>query len=1204
MSGPARAALGRADLLDALVAGEPQVADFIAAELGLRRGEPAGKRDAPPTETQPATPSKAAADPQRQAPAYIPSDARFWQPLHWESFGDDPETATAPIAAFSRWRSPPSRPPHAQPLATWSELAPRLRQVLSDHREGRALDLERTIRWISRGRILTRFPRQRRRRWGPALMLLDDDARHLVPFRADRRMVRRALRRLLPAHALGHAAWRPHWPQPQAQDDSALPWPPPPGTLVLALGDLGALAAAGQGRQAAWLALGQQLQADGCWPLALFPGPLARCPPLLADLWGVLPWERPRPDDGQTPEQRAERLLRLLAMAGRIEPGLLRGARLLLPPDQADAGTEADVWQHPALDSGTGAIAGIDLGQARALREACIRDDPPELRRGMLRLIKAWRHGLPEEIWFDELLSADPLARAPSLDDPGLEDLSADISDARAYFKTFCTETDPDRPDTWASGDDDWFERVRTRATCYLWQEPGIGKALAARADGLLQARLRRGEAVGSDAIAADGIDTHGRVAETWQLVQQGARLIARAPEQAAPPSLSPIITIRAAAGRLDLIPFDDFWTHGQAPSWAARWGEDEHGPWVVFEVRPEHGPAVAQRMRWMPPGELVMGSPEDEPGRWDDEGPQHRVRIADGFWLFDTPCTQALWQAVMGRNPSRFQDPERPVEQVSWDEVQAFIPRLNERVPGLGLGLPSEAQWEYACRGGTDQALYSGPIEILGDNNVPALDPIAWYGGNSGVAYDLDEAEKPWWTERQYESDRAGSRKVQGKAPNPWGLYDMLGNVWEWTRDRWHSDYANAPENGSAWETGDDAVRVVRGGSWFFVARDCRCASRRRFQPGVRVNYLGFRCARVQGEFEPGQEQVSGAPSRPVGTPRGADRGRAVGPARRAAGGRVLLLGADAETLLPKAPALLIRGDREQLQLRRITQPSWASAIGRDRFGLWAELGIDGINGIQGQVIQRLRWIPPGRFTLGSPEDEPGRFSWEGPQQQVSIADGFWLFDTPCTQALWRAVMDANPSRFQDPLRPVETVSWADAQAFIQRINDRVEHLHLSLPSEARWEYACRAGTDTALYTGPIDIKGDAPALDPIAWYGGNSAHGFELDNGVDLSYLEQRAHTGKAGTRRVKAKAPNPWGLYDMLGNVWEWVEDGWHNGHEGAPNDGSARPPGSDADRVVRGGSWNFKARNCRCATRLRVQPGVRDSDLGFRCARVQP
>jgi formylglycine-generating enzyme required for sulfatase activity len=183
----------------------------------------------------------------------------------------------------------------------------------------------------------------------------------------------------------------------------------------------------------------------------------------------------------------------------------------------------------------------------------------------------------------------------------------------------------------------------------------------------------------------------------------------------------------------------------GCPPDWASEWGEDRFGVFVAFTLGD-----VNQRLRWIPPGRFLMGSPEEETrglARGDDaragleaEHPRHEVFITKGFWLFDTPCTQALWQAVMGDNPSRFRSPDRPVEQVSWDDVQIFLGRINERIPGLDLVLPTEAQWEHACRARTETALYTGDIEILGERNAPALDPIAWYGGNSGVDFELAE--------------------------------------------------------------------------------------------------------------------------------------------------------------------------------------------------------------------------------------------------------------------------------------------------------------------------------------------------------------------------------------------------------------------------------------------------------------------------------
>jgi formylglycine-generating enzyme required for sulfatase activity len=251
-------------------------------------------------------------------------------------------------------------------------------------------------------------------------------------------------------------------------------------------------------------------------------------------------------------------------------------------------------------------------------------------------------------------------------------------------------------------------------------------------------------------------------------------------------------------------------WTHplerGIPPTWASEWGEDRlHGPWCAFEVKD-----VVQRLRWIPPGVFWMGSPEDEEGRFADEGPRHLVSIDSGFWTFDTPCTQALWEAVMGENLSEFKGADRPVESVSWQQCQEFLTELNSRLEGLELSLPSEAQWEYACRAGTETARYS-------EN----LDAIAWYGENSG-------------NETHF---------VAGKEANSWGLYDMLGNVFEWCADVWVKGYTEKAR--AAVAESASAHRVVRGGSWRSGARYVRAAYRNGDEPSIRLNsLLGFRCA------------------------------------------------------------------------------------------------------------------------------------------------------------------------------------------------------------------------------------------------------------------------------------------------------------------------------------------------------------------------
>ncbi|MCY2966246.1 MAG: formylglycine-generating enzyme family protein, partial [Planctomycetota bacterium] len=228
----------------------------------------------------------------------------------------------------------------------------------------------------------------------------------------------------------------------------------------------------------------------------------------------------------------------------------------------------------------------------------------------------------------------------------------------------------------------------------------------------------------------------------------------------------------------------------GQAPAWASEWGDDRFGPFVILEIPKSDSGVVTQRWRWIPPGTFLMGSPKSEPGRSENEGPVHHVTLSTGFWMADTPCTQEFWEAVMRRNPSRFVDPQRPVERVTWSDLRDFVTQLNALVPGLNAELPTEAQWEYACRADSRQALYetpgaTGEIEILGECNAPALDWIAWYTGNSGIDFELTEgADSRNWPRKQYPHKKAGTHPVGRKLPNGWGLYDMLGNVWEWCAD------------------------------------------------------------------------------------------------------------------------------------------------------------------------------------------------------------------------------------------------------------------------------------------------------------------------------------------------------------------------------------------------------------------------------------
>jgi formylglycine-generating enzyme required for sulfatase activity len=584
------------------------------------------------------------------------------------------------------------------------------------------------------------------------------------------------------------------------------------------------------------------------------------------------------------------------------------------------------------------------------------------------------------------------------------------------------------------------------------------------------------------------------------------------------------------------------FWDGGRAPSWAEDWGRDEYGAWVTFRVP---GTDVTQRMRWCPPGTFMMGSPDDEPGRFDSEGPRHTVTFAQGFWMFDTACTDKLWTAVMGEPPAGTRHDGRfPVTGVRWRDAGDFARRLNTKLPGLSIGLPSEARWEYACRAGTQTPHSFGEQVTQQQVCFASKAPVA-------------AASLP---------------------ANPWGLYEMHGNVWEWCKDTWHATYLGAPGDGTAWLEGatgaGGAGRVFRGGSWGSDARRVRSACRDCDDPADRGGLVGFRCARVQTAS--GAERVA-APA---------------DPARRTGAERVRPQGTPGATTA-----------RSGVATGGGATPDWATASGEDEFGRFADITLPGTD-----VTQRLRWIPPGRFRMGSPATEPGRTEHEGPLHDVTLDRGFWLFETPCTQGLWQAVMANNPSRFKSPTRPVECVSFDDAASFMVALNGRSPGLGLSLPSEAQWEYACRAGTATATYAGALEIVGEnnAPVLDAIAWYGGNSGKGFDLESGHDSSAWQdkQYSHT-RAGTRPVGLKRPNQWGLHDMLGNVLEWCLDHWHDTYDGAPADGSAwlEAGKTAAERVFRGGSWFDDARDVRSAYRNRRNPAYCNVDFGFRCARVQ-
>ena len=249
----------------------------------------------------------------------------------------------------------------------------------------------------------------------------------------------------------------------------------------------------------------------------------------------------------------------------------------------------------------------------------------------------------------------------------------------------------------------------------------------------------------------------------------------------------------------------------------------------------------------YIPAGSFMMGSPSGESGRESDEK-QHRVTLTQGYYMQTTEVTQGQWNGVMGSNPSYFKNcgSNCPVEQVSWEDCRMFIRKLNGMEGTSKYRLPTEAEWEYAARAGTSTAIYTGDLKILGKNNGPALDPIAWYGGNSCINYS-GGYDCSGWDEKQFSCGKCGTHPVAGKKPNSFGLYDMIGNVWEWCQD-WYGDY---PSGSVTDPTGpsEGSDRVDRGGGWFNLARNCRSAIRNWNLPGLRNRVLGFRLAFSAGQ-------------------------------------------------------------------------------------------------------------------------------------------------------------------------------------------------------------------------------------------------------------------------------------------------------------------------------------------------------------------
>jgi formylglycine-generating enzyme required for sulfatase activity len=511
--------------------------------------------------------------------------------------------------------------------------------------------------------------------------------------------------------------------------------------------------------------------------------------------------------------------------------------------------------------------------------------------------------------------------------------------------------------------------------------------------------------------------------------------------------------------------------------------------------VRTKRG--IDQDMVLIPAGTFNMGNVSDYSGGEGTEKPVHEVTLTRPFLISRTPVTQKQFEAVLGYNPSNHKyGPDLPVENMSWFEAIEFCNELSRReglqpcysgsMAGIicnfdanGYRLPTEAEWEYACRAGTETDFYTGNLTYPDDTPLdPALDAAGWYAGNS----------------------RRTTRPVGQKQANAFGLHDMHGNVYEMCWDRFLATYyqVSPSVDPRGPDVGQDKMRVIRGGSHLAMARATRSSNRHLYFAINGLNYVGFRIVRA-------------APS----------------------------------------------------------------------------------------MSDDMLLIPAGTFRMGNITDHPDGLEHEQPVHEVTITRPFLMAPIPVTQAQYEAVMAGNPSHFKGPDLPVEQVSWYEAVEFCNELSRRegLEPCYSGsgedilcdftangyrLPTEAEWEYACRAGAETDYHTGNMTHSGDSPldpALDRVGWYRGNSGE----------------------STHPVGEKESNAIGLYDMHGNVWEWCWD-WHGGNYYASSPvEDPRGPALGSARVLRGGSWRSLARYCRSASRGGSGPDSRYYGHGFRIVR---
>jgi formylglycine-generating enzyme required for sulfatase activity/serine/threonine protein kinase len=556
-------------------------------------------------------------------------------------------------------------------------------------------------------------------------------------------------------------------------------------------------------------------------------------------------------------------------------------------------------------------------------------------------------------------------------------------------------------------------------------------------------------------------------------------------------------------------------------------------------------GNKVKMYLVLIPPGSFLMGDNDNNEQRY--EKPPHKVTITQPFYIGKYEVTQAQWEVVMGKNPSSHMHPQNPVENVSWDDCQVFLKKLEEKFSGTGaiFGLPTEAQWEYACRAGsTSQYCFRDSMETLAD--------YAWFRSNS------DEDTHP----------------VGKKKSNAWSLYDMHGNVAEWCADWYDPDYYEKSPAQDPTGPLSGTKCVLRGGNYFNNTLDCRAAYRSSDAPQSHSGLVGFRLICVYANDQQELERHA------------QDRKPAVY--------AVQIDPPSANLELPDDLYAHITGEGKQRIIffdsipRRGKVRLTALCDGYKTYNqllapkpgesqdlsivLGKELPEKIITLDLGKEVKmEMVMIHPGSFMMG---DDEGRDE-EQPVHKVTITRPFYIGKYEVTQEQWETVMSNNPSSVKNSQFPVDRLRWSDCQEFLKKLqkNCAIKDMKFTLPTEAQWEYACRAGSSSKYYFGDSE-----KTLGKYAWFVDNS----------------------QGNMHPVGQKNANAWGLYDMYGNVWEWCADWYDAGYYGRSpqSDPTGAPIGTI--KILRGGCWDNAANKCLSAYRLNTIPFNDRTKFGFRVA----